>query len=102
LRRAPKETRATQALETEHGRRRLRAPSSRRALAADSARLDKLTKRTVEVDLTLKEQRVRLLDALRGLKLWLPDSRASHAPRVSTEKTSGLSRAIASSRPACA
>ena len=73
LRRATEETRSNlKALEKNTAAADLRTKLTAR-LAADSARLDKVTKRTVEVDLTLNEQRVRLNDALRGLKLWLPD-----------------------------
>ena len=73
LRRATEETRNNlKALEKNTAAADLRTKLTAR-LAADSARLDKVTKRTVEVDLTVNEQRVRLNDALRGLKLWLPD-----------------------------
>ncbi len=73
LRRATDETRNNlKALEKNTAAGDLRAKLTAR-LAADSARLDKITKRAVEVDLTLNEQRVRLDDALRGLKLYLPD-----------------------------
>jgi hypothetical protein len=73
LRRATDETRNNlKALEKNTAARDLRAKLTAR-LATDSATLDKVTKRTVEVDLTLNEQRVRLNDALRGLKLYLPD-----------------------------
>jgi len=73
LRRATDETRNNlKALEKNTAAGDLRAKLTAR-LAADSATLDKVTKRTVEVDLTLNEQRVRLNDALRGLKLYLPD-----------------------------
>jgi hypothetical protein len=73
LRRATDETRNNlKALEKNTAAADLRAKLTAR-LAADSATLDKVTKRIVEVDLTLNEQRVRLNDALRGLKLWLPD-----------------------------
>jgi hypothetical protein len=73
LRRATDETRNNlKALEKNAAAGDLRAKLSAR-LAADSAQLDKVTKRIIEVDLTLNEQRVRLNDALRGLKVWLPD-----------------------------
>jgi hypothetical protein len=73
LRRATDETRNNlKALEKNTAAADLRAKLTAR-LAADSATLDKVTKRIVEVDLTLNEQRVRLNDALRGLKLWLPE-----------------------------
>ncbi len=73
LRRATEETRANlKALEKNAAAGDLRAKLTAR-LAADSAALDKLTKRAIELDLTLNEQRVRLEDALRGLKLWLPE-----------------------------
>jgi len=72
LRRGTDETRNNlKALEKNAAAGDLRAKLTSR-LAADSARLDRVTKRTVEVDLTLNEQRVRLNDALRGIKLWLP------------------------------
>jgi hypothetical protein len=72
LRRATEETRQNlKALEKNTAASDLRAKLTSR-LAADSARLDKVTKRTVEVDLTLNEQRVRLNDALRGIKLVVP------------------------------
>jgi hypothetical protein len=73
LRRATDETRNNlKALEKNTAAGDLRAKLTAR-LAADSADLDKVTKRTIEVDLLLAEQRVRLADALRGLQLWLPD-----------------------------
>jgi hypothetical protein len=76
LRRATEETRNNiKALEKNTAAGDLRAKLTAR-LAADSAELDRVTKRTVEVDLTLNEQRVRLADALRGLKLVLPDQPA--------------------------
>jgi hypothetical protein len=73
LRRATEETRANlKALEKNAAAGDLRAKLTAR-LSADSAALDKVTKRAIELDLTLNEQRVRLEDALRGLKLWLPE-----------------------------
>jgi hypothetical protein len=73
LRRATEETRANlKALEKNAAAGDLRAKLTAR-LSADAAALDKLTKRTIELDLTLNEQRVRLEDALRGLKVWLPE-----------------------------
>jgi hypothetical protein len=73
LRRGTEETRNNlKALEKNAAAADLRAKLTAR-LAADSARLDQVTKRTIEVDLTLNEQRVRLNDALRGLKLFLPE-----------------------------
>ncbi|HET6283736.1 MAG TPA: hypothetical protein VFH73_22475 [Polyangia bacterium] len=41
-------------------------------LGTDSARLDELLKRLVEVDLTINEQRVRFQDAIRAIKLVSP------------------------------
>jgi hypothetical protein len=76
LRRATDETRNNlKALEKNTAAGDLRAKLSAR-LAADSTELDRVTKRIIEVDLTLNEQRVRLADALRGLKVWLPDQPA--------------------------
>jgi hypothetical protein len=73
LRRATDETRNNlKALEKNTAAGDLRARLTAR-LGADSAELDRVTKRIVEVDLTLNEQRVRLADALRGLKLVLPE-----------------------------
>jgi hypothetical protein len=73
LRRATEETRNNiKALEKNTAAGDLRAKLTAR-LAADSAELDRVTKRIIEVDLTLNEQRVRLIDALRGLRLVLPD-----------------------------
>jgi hypothetical protein len=72
LRRATEETRNNiKALEKNTAAGDLRAKLTSR-LAADSATLDKVTKRLIEVDLTLNEQRVRLNDSLRGLKLVVP------------------------------
>jgi hypothetical protein len=72
LQRATDETRNNlKALEKNTAASDLRAKLTSR-LAADSAKLDAVIKRTVEVDLTLNEQRVRLADALRGLKLYVP------------------------------
>jgi hypothetical protein len=74
LRRATEETRANlKALEKNTAAADLRAKLTAR-LAEDSTRLDRVQKRTVEVDLSLAEQRVRFTDALRGLKLWLPET----------------------------
>jgi hypothetical protein len=73
LRRATEETRANlKALEKNAAAGDLRAKLTAR-LSADSAALDKLTKRAIELDLTLNEQRVRFEDALRGLKIWSPE-----------------------------
>jgi hypothetical protein len=73
LQRATDETRNNlKALEKNTAAGDLRAKLTSR-LAADSARLDAVIKRTVEVDLTVNEQRVRLNDALRGLKLYVPN-----------------------------
>jgi hypothetical protein len=73
LRRGTEETRNNlKALEKNTAAGDLRAKLTAR-LASDSAELDRVTKRIVEVDLVLNEQRVRLVDALRGLKLFLPD-----------------------------
>jgi hypothetical protein len=71
LRRGTEETRQNlKALEKNAAAGDLRAKLTAR-LAADSARLDKVIKRTVEVDLTLNEQRVRFKDALQGIKVTL-------------------------------
>jgi hypothetical protein len=71
LRRGTEETRNNlKALEKNTAAGDLRAKLTSR-LAADSARLDRVTKRTVEVDLILTEQRVRFTDALRGIKVTL-------------------------------
>jgi hypothetical protein len=73
LRRATEETRNNiKALEKNAAAGDLRAKLTAR-LAADSAELDRVTKRIIEVDLAINEQRVRLIDALRGLRLVLPD-----------------------------
>jgi hypothetical protein len=68
-RRATEETRANlKALEKNTAAGDLRAKLTAR-LAADSARLDAIGKRLVELDLSLGEQRVRFNDAIRGIKL---------------------------------
>jgi hypothetical protein len=68
-RRATEETRANlKALEKNSAAADLRAKLTAR-LAADSARLDTLGKKVIELDLSLNEQRVRFNDALRGIKL---------------------------------
>ncbi|MEA2700060.1 MAG: hypothetical protein QOI66_4331 [Myxococcales bacterium] len=68
-RRATEETRANlKALEKNTAAGALRAKLAAR-LAADSARLDTIGKRLVELDLSLGEQRVRFNDAIRGIKL---------------------------------
>ncbi|MDB4983605.1 MAG: uncharacterized protein JWM82_4357, partial [Myxococcales bacterium] len=72
LRRGTEETRANlKALEKNKAAADLRGKLTSR-LAADSAQLDRVTKRTVEVDLALNEQRVRLKDALHGLRVYVP------------------------------
>jgi hypothetical protein len=72
LRRGTEETRNNlKALEKNSAAADLRAKLTAR-LAADAARLDRVIKRTVEVDLVLNEQRVRFVDALRGIKVTLP------------------------------
>ncbi len=72
LRRGTEETRANlKALEKNTAAADLRGKLTSR-LAADSAQLDRVTKRTVEVDLALNEQRVRLKDALHGLSVYVP------------------------------
>ncbi|HVZ71818.1 MAG TPA: DUF4139 domain-containing protein [Polyangia bacterium] len=72
LRRGTEETRANlKALEKNGAAADLRAKLTSR-LSADSAQLDRLTKRAVEVDLSITEQRVRLKDALHGLKVVVP------------------------------
>jgi hypothetical protein len=69
LRRGTEETRANlKALEKNKAADDLRAKLTDR-LAADSARLDQVTKRTVEVDMAVAEQRVRLSDSIRGIKV---------------------------------
>jgi hypothetical protein len=69
LRRGTEETRANlKALEKNKAADDLRAKLTDR-LAADSARLDQVTKRTVEVDMAVAEQRVRFSDAIRGIKV---------------------------------
>jgi hypothetical protein len=69
LRRATEETRQNiKALEKNKAADDLRAKLTSR-LEADSARLDQITKRTVEVDLAINEQRVRFQDAIRGIKV---------------------------------
>jgi hypothetical protein len=68
-RRATEETRANlKALEKNSAAADLRAKLTAR-LAADSARLDTLGKKLIELDLSLNEQRVRFNDAIRGIKL---------------------------------
>jgi hypothetical protein len=72
LQRGTEETRNNlKALEKNTAAGDLRAKLTAR-LADDSARLDRVTKRIVEVDLTINEQRVRLRDALHGLKVYVP------------------------------
>jgi hypothetical protein len=72
LRRATEETRNNlKALEKNKAADDLRAKLTSR-LAADSARLDQVSKRTVEVDLAIGEQRVRFSDAIRGIKVVMP------------------------------
>jgi hypothetical protein len=72
LRRGTEETRANlKALEKNTAAADLRAKLTSR-LAADATQLDRVTKRTVEVDLALNEQRVRLKDALHGLRVYVP------------------------------
>jgi hypothetical protein len=74
LRRGTEETRNNlKALEKNTAAGDLRAKLTAR-LGADSARLDQVTKRTVEVDLAINEQQVRFADAIRGLKLVLASS----------------------------
>jgi hypothetical protein len=69
LRRGTEETRANlKALEKNKAADDLRAKLTDR-LAADSARLDQVTKRTVEVDMAVAEQRVRFSDAIRGIRI---------------------------------
>jgi len=69
LRRATEETRNNiKALEKNKAADDLRAKLTAR-LDADSARLDKVGKRMVEIDLALAEQRVRFQDAVRGIKV---------------------------------
>jgi hypothetical protein len=71
LRRATEETRQNlKALEKNTAAGDLRGKLTAR-LARDSARLDVLTKRAVELDLKLNEQRVRFKDALEGIKVTL-------------------------------
>jgi hypothetical protein len=74
LRRGTEETRNNlKALEKNTAAADLRAKLTAR-LGADSARLDQVTKRMVEVDLSINEQQVRFADALRGLKVVLASS----------------------------
>ena len=71
-RRATEETRANlKALEKNKAAGDLRAKLTAR-LGTDSARLDEIGKRLVEVDLTINEQRVRFQDAIRAIKLLSP------------------------------
>ena len=71
LRRASEETRANlKALEKNTTAGDLRAKLTAR-LADTAARLDAIGKRIIEIDLLANEQRVRLGDAVRGLKLVL-------------------------------
>jgi hypothetical protein len=71
-RRATDETRANlKALEKNTAAADLRARLTAR-LSADSARLDTLGKKLIELDLALSEQRVRFSDAIRGIKLTQP------------------------------
>jgi hypothetical protein len=71
LRRATDETRQNlKALEKNAAAGDLRAKLTSR-LASDSAHLDRVMKRIVEVDLTINEQRVRFKDAVEGIKLTL-------------------------------
>jgi hypothetical protein len=72
LRRATDETRANiKALEKNTSAGDLRAKLTAR-LAADAARLDQVSRRVIEVDLTINEQRVRFTDAIREIKLLQP------------------------------
>jgi hypothetical protein len=72
LARSTEETRNNiKALEKNTAAADLRAKLTDR-LGRASARLEEITKRMVEVDLILGEQRVRFQDALRGLKLDVP------------------------------
>jgi hypothetical protein len=69
LKRATDETRLNlKALEKNKAADDLRAKLTAR-LAGDSARLDQVGKRVIEVDLAIAEQRVRFLDAVRGIKV---------------------------------
>jgi hypothetical protein len=69
LRRATEETRNNlRALEKNKAADDLRAKLTSR-LGADSARLDELGKRMIEVDMGINEQRVRFSDAIRGIKV---------------------------------
>jgi hypothetical protein len=69
LRRATDETRQNlKALEKNAAAADLRAKLTSR-LSADSARLDRVMKRLVEVDLTINEQNVRFKDAVEGIKV---------------------------------
>lgn len=69
---ATEETRANlKALEKNKAAGDLRAKLTSR-LGTDSARLDELGKRMVEVDFTINEQRVRFQDAVRAIKLLSP------------------------------
>ena len=69
LRRATEETRANlKALEKNAAAADLRAKLTRR-LAADSARLDEVSKKLVELGLRIREQQVRFNEALRSIKL---------------------------------
>jgi hypothetical protein len=71
-RRATEETRANlTALEKNTAASALRAKLTAR-LSADSARLDTLGKKLIELDLAMSEQRVRFSDAIRGIKLTQP------------------------------
>jgi hypothetical protein len=69
LRRATDETRNNlKALEKNKAADDLRAKLTER-LGADSAHLDQVTKREVEADLAVNEQRVRFSDGIRGIKI---------------------------------
>jgi hypothetical protein len=71
-RRATEETRANlKALEKNTAAGDLRARLTER-LAADSAKLDLLSKRMIEVDLKISENQVRFADAIRAIKLLQP------------------------------
>jgi hypothetical protein len=71
-RRATEETRRNlRALEKNKAAGALRAKLTAR-LGDDSARLDEVSKRLVEVDLAINEQQVRFKDAIRAIKLLAP------------------------------
>jgi hypothetical protein len=72
LRAATDETRANlKALEKNSAAGDLRAALTAR-LAGDAARLDKIAKRLIEIDLVINEQRVRFNDAIRAITLLQP------------------------------